>query len=62
MINYIGQSHIRQNVWVRTWSADTFKEANTIAHEHEGTIDRIFNGTKHVYRIRVRINKQETTN
>ena len=61
MTTYIGQSYIKENIWVRTYSADTFQEANTTAHEHGGTIERIFNGFKHVYRIRVRILKELST-
>lgn len=50
-------STIRKGLVVRTFTADTAKEAATLTHEHGGTSERIYNGTKHVWRVRT-IKKQ----
>ena len=51
-------TNIRKGVIVRTWTADTLKEAATIAHEHGGTTERIYNGFRHVWRIRAILNNK----
>jgi len=57
MMKFSHDSNISKGVIVRTFTADTAKEAAMLTHEHGGTSERIHNGTKHVWRVRT-IKKQ----
>jgi len=50
-MNFSHDSNIRKGLVVRTFTADTAKEAAILAHEHWGTIERRHNGYKYVWRV-----------
>lgn len=53
MITHSFTSHIKKGITVRTYTCDSFADAAPFAKKYNGTIDRISNGTKHVYRIMI---------